>query len=172
MAFAGNGRVRGRKATVQKSSSYSSLNGHGSGSGLRSRSESLSSKTESPRSRTESMSSQLSAASSSNQFNTLYTEDTMLDEFDSDSECSSFSSQHVFGESSQDWASCTSSLSLNIDVDSSSQGESSPQDSSTSKPAEPDQSDDGWIEVGRRSKSRSSISVFSEELTKGSKGEL
>ena len=184
-----------------------SLNGQDSGSGsrsrtesfrsgtgsLRSRTESLRSGTESLRSRTESFSSLHSVGSSSNRFDTLSTGDMMVDEFDRDSEYSSFLSQDAFDESSQDWgassqdwgassqdwaASSTSSLSFMSLSYASSADEASPPDEAspqnpetitTSKPEEADQSDEGWTVVGVRQKPRS---IISEELNKESRGEL
>ena len=81
------------------------LNGYDSGIGRRSRSKSFSS---------------LRSQSSSNTFDVLSTGDTMLDDFDSDSEYSSYFSQDGYDELSQDSAGCsTSSLSLNVDMDAS-----------------------------------------------------
>ena len=173
MVFTDNERGKERTTTAN-SSSYVSLNGRSASTGVRSRSESLCSRTESSRSRTESMSSQRSAASSSSRFNSLYTEDMMLDDIDVNSEYSSYpNSQDVFSESSQDWVSCTSSLSVNTDIDASLQDKvSSPQDSlikTTSESVEPDQSDGEWITVGRRKKPQSSISA---DVNKEVKGEL
>lgn len=123
-------------------------------------------------SRTESLSSLRSVQSSSNPFDLLNSGD-MLDEFDSDSEYSSFLSQDVFEESSLDSAGpFSSSLSLNIDMDISPTSEDLSQSSTTNMsttPVETEESDDGWTEVRRRKKPEKSI-ILSNDANKRKKG--
>jgi hypothetical protein len=89
----------------------------------------------------------------------------MLDDFDSDSEYSSYFSQDGFDELSQDSAGrSTSSLSLNVDMDGLG-----PKAKAQTTPVEPDQSDDGWTEVGRRKKPQR---IVSEEFNGENRGRL
>lgn len=125
------------------------MNGHDSGTGRRSRTESLSSHR---------------SQSSSNTFDLLSTEDTMLADFHSDSEYSYFS-QDGFDELSQDSAGrSTSSLSLNVDMDGLG-----PKAEAQTTPVEPDQSDNGWTVVGRRKKPQR---IVSEEFNRENRGRL
>lgn len=125
------------------------MNGHDSGTGRRSRTESLNSHR---------------SQSSSNTFDLLSTEDTMLADFYSDSEYSYFS-QDGFDELSQDSAGrSTSSLSLNVDMDGLG-----PKAEAQTTPVEPDQSDNGWTVVGRRKKPQR---IVSEEFNRENRGRL
>jgi hypothetical protein len=91
----------------------------------------------------------------------LSTGNTFLDEFDLDSEYSSYLSHDGFDESSQVSAGpSTSSLSLNVDIDASPTGEVLPQNPVTivsTTPVETDQS--GWMEEGKQKKPQKIVSV-------------
>ena len=142
--FTGKGGLKEHMRSVsklQKSQSCMTLNGNASGTGLRSRSESVS--------------SLCSLRSLSNPFEVLSTEDTNLDDFDSGSEYSSVLSQDVLDESSlQDQA--PSMSSFYFEVDASLLDKISPQNfvtSANSKPvASGGQRDDGWMEAAARGK--------------------
>lgn len=99
----------------------------------------------------------------------------MLDEFDSNSEYSSFLSQDVFEETSLDSAGpFSSSLSLNIDMDISQTSEGLSQSSMTNMsttPPETEQSDDGWTEVRRQKKPQKSL-ISGNDANKRKEGGL